>query len=148
MVFLVLSAAFFSWLLLRSREQAPTAGQNTAGKNLSPAAFPLEGKTSDEGGVKVSIQPLDIQSSEWTFGVVMDTHTGDLDANLAKSATLVGGSEKIFTPIRWEGAPPGGHHRQGTLVFQAITPRPGSITLTIKDVGGVSQRKFEWQLKD
>lgn len=144
---IVLSAAFFVWALLDSGKQAPPAAQNTAGENL-PAAVPsFEGKINDEGGVEILVQPLDVRSSEWTFGITLNTHTGNLDADLAGSATLTDDRGNIFTPIRWDGAPPGGHHRQGTLIFQAITPRPDSITLTVKNIGDVAEREFTWQLK-
>jgi len=142
-----LSAAFFTWTLLGSGKQAPTAAQNTAGENPPAATESLEGRTSDEGGVEVSVQPLDVQSNEWTFGVTMSTHAGSLDVDLAKSSALADERGNIFAPIRWEGTSPGGHHRQGTLVFNAITPRPDSITLTIKDVSSVAERKFMWQFK-
>ncbi|MDO8469932.1 MAG: hypothetical protein Q7S84_02870 [bacterium] len=160
---IALSAAFFMWALLGSKKQAPPAApvvspstaprtsgvepQNTAGENLSAVALPLERKINNDGGVEVSVQPLDIQSNEWTFAVSMNTHAGDLDADLTKSAALTDKRGNIVSPIRWDGAPPGGHHREGTLVFQAMVPRPDSITFTVKDVGGVAERKFEWQLK-
>ncbi len=143
---ILLSAAFFTWALVRSQKQAPAIAQNGAEKNLPAATLPLEGQTNNEGGVEVSVQPQDVQSNEWTFGVAMNTHIGSLDADLVKSATLADERGNIFAPIRWDGASPGGHHRQGILTFNAIAPRPDSITLLIKDVGGVAERKFTWQL--
>ena len=47
----------------------------------------------------------------------------------------------------WEGAPPGGHHRKGSLRFKALTPQPTSVELQIHLTGEDVPRSFLWNLK-
>jgi hypothetical protein len=49
-------------------------------------------------------------------------------------------------PTAWEGDPPGGHHRRGVLVFKPMNPMPATITLHIRQVGGIADRTFTWNL--
>lgn len=147
LVLVVLSAAFFVWAFLGSKVQPSISVKRVGGENLSTTTSTLEVKTNDEGGVQVSMQPLDVGSSEWTFNVSLNTHAGSLDTELENSAVLTDDRGNAVTPIRWDGDPPGGHHRSGTLVFRPIVPRPSTITIVIKNIGGVAERKFTWQLK-
>ena len=64
-----------------------------------------------------------------------------------KVVTLVDDKGIAYLPTRWEGAGPGGHHREGTLVFNAVNPAPTSVHLQIKEVGGIPERMFIWELK-
>lgn len=146
MIALILSGGFFVWTYVRYEQRASSVVQKTIGSGVSTSL--LETKTNGEGGVGVSVQPLDIQSDEWSFDVDLNTHTGSIDADFTKSATLMDERKNSFAPIRWSGAPLGGHHRQGTLLFKAISPRPSSITLIIRDVGGIAERAFTWQLSN
>ncbi len=59
-------------------------------------------------------------------------------------AVLVDDQGKEYKPIRWEG-PVGGHHREGVLIFDQITPNPKSVELKISNIGDVV-RSFTWQL--
>lgn len=105
-----------------------------------------EVKTDEQASVNVTITPLDISidSREWEFDIIMDTHSVELDQDMIKSAVLVGDDDKEYKPLSWKG-PIGGHHREGTLTFTSITPYPQNLTLRIKDIGGV-ERSFSWIL--
>ena len=107
-----------------------------------------ESKIDDQAAVTVTITPTDIlsQSKEWKFSIVMDTHSVELDQDLIKSAILIDDMGKEYKPRNWEG-PVGGHHREGVLVFNAIQPMPKSVEIKIKDVGGIQERSFKWDLK-
>ncbi|MFA4819011.1 MAG: hypothetical protein WC621_04155 [Patescibacteria group bacterium] len=107
-----------------------------------------ESKIDDQTAVTVTITPTDIlsQSKEWKFSIVMDTHSVELDQDLIKSAILIDDMGKEYKPRNWEG-PVGGHHREGVLVFNAIQPMPKSVEIKIKDVGGIQERSFKWDLK-
>lgn len=108
----------------------------------------LEAQTNNQGNVEVKVEPLDVtkSSQNWKFKITLDTHSVELDYDLTKKVTLVDEQGKELKPITWEGAGPGGHHREGTLKFRAVTPRPRLIELKIIGVGGVKERSFKWQL--
>lgn len=144
-ILVIAAAGFFLWALLGSKKE-PASTNNAPQQNSAVAAFAYEAKSNSEGGVEVEIQPLDLTSSEWSFSAGLNTHAGSLDDDLTKIATLTDDRGDAVSPLRWEGPPPGGHHRNGTLFFPQITPKPSSITMTIRDVGGVAERKFTWQL--
>lgn len=99
-----------------------------------------------EGAVTVKVAPLDLsaQSAVWRFEVVFDTHVAELNHDVAAVTVLADGSGREFRPSGWEGDRPGGHHRKGVVKFDAIRPSPASVTLKIREVGGVAERVFTW----
>lgn len=105
-------------------------------------------KISIERGVKVTVTPQKIlsEAKTWDFRVVLETHTQDLSDDLVKSSTLFADGRQ-YTPLGWEGAPPGGHHRKGLLSFKALVPQPRSMELQIRLAGDPSPRSFKWSLK-
>lgn len=102
----------------------PAAGEETAGLASLPA------RSVTAGAVEISIEPLRIDGSGAVFLITMDTHSEELAADLAGTATLeVGGVE--WTGATWSGDGPGGHHREGELEFEAAGQADGSATLSI-----------------
>lgn len=99
-------------------------------------------KTNSEGNVSVMATPID--QSDWSFEITLNTHSVDINEDLAQVSILTDENGNEYKPIEWRGDPPGGHHRKGVLSFGEITPRPQSITLFINQVGGIDERKFEW----
>ena len=113
----------------------------------TPLAASTERSSSERGvTVKVSAKAVGQPGSPWEFAVVLDTHSADLSDDLAQSATLTTDDGRTFKPTGWLGAPPGGHHREGVLVFDVPTPRPGVIELRIDRPGESAPRTFRWQL--
>jgi len=112
-------------------------------------AAELAGQRSSSGGVTVAVTPqnLTVSAKSWDFQVVLDTHSGELNDDLVKAATLIDDKSGRHVPVKWEGAGPGGHHREGTLRFNAIAPRPESVELQILRPGESKPRSFRWQLK-
>ena len=108
----------------------------------------LETKESNDGPVSVAVTPRSLEegSSSWDFDITLNTHSEDLSNDLVAVSELVIEGGKSYKPISWEGSPPGGHHRSGVLKFDPISPKPKSIELKIKNVGGVSERSFKWNL--
>lgn len=104
---------------------------------------------SSAGGVTVAVTPQDLSAGagNWDFKVVLDTHSGELKDDLAKSAVLVADGGAPSAPIGWQGNPPGGHHREGVLKFSAIAPQPKEIELRIQRPGETTPRSFRWQIK-
>lgn len=113
------------------------------------SAAELEARTSRAAGVTVKVTPKDVApgSSTWAFVVVLDTHSQDLSDDLVKDSALVDARGTRYAPIAWEGAPPGGHHREGVLRFKALGAAPGAFELQIRRPGESAARVFRWTLK-
>lgn len=105
-------------------------------------AFALDTQTNSEGQVIIKITPK--LSSEIVFEITLDTHSEELDTDLIKVTTLQDENGKEYNPARWEGDPPGGHHRNGILIFSPIAPIPKTLQLTVRKIGGAAERKFLW----
>ena len=105
-------------------------------------------KSSDRG-VTVAVTPQNLAASarSWDFKVVLDTHSGELNDDLLKTATLLDEKGGRRVPAQWEGAGPGGHHREGVLSFKPVSPAPATIELQIRRAGEENPRSFRWQLK-
>lgn len=120
----------------------------------SPAATGGDGiRTSDGGQVTVNVTWPGLAAGP-TFTVVLDTHAVDLDGyDLAKLAVLRTDDGREVAPSGW-AAPPGGHHRQGTLSFPqtgadgkpTVGPTTRGLELVVRDIAGVPERSFRWAL--
>jgi hypothetical protein len=112
------------------------------------AAEPGTRKRSDRG-VTVAVTPLSLSATAktWDFKVVLDTHSQDLGDDLVKSTVLLDDKGGRHLPVTWDGARPGGHHREGTLRFNAISPKPAAIELQIQRPGEAKARSFRWNLE-
>jgi len=104
---------------------------------------------SSAGGVTVAVTPQNLAAGakSWDFKVVLDTHSGELNDDLVKTAALLDDKGGRYVPVQWEGAGPGGHHREGVLKFKPIAPMPATIELQIKRAGEAKPRSNRWQLK-
>jgi hypothetical protein len=117
--------------------------------NNAPApAAELNARSSSASGVTVKVTPKDVspQAAVWTFAVVLDTHSQDLRDDLARNAALVDARGVRHTPLAWEGAPPGGHHRAGVLRFKGLGAQAGALELQIQRAGEQAPRVFRWTL--
>ena len=142
----VLTLAFIGGFLIFYNPKLASSPTENNSETLDTAQK-WESKTDDQANVTVTVTPFDLSltSNEWKFDVVLDTHSLELDQDMTEVAVLVGDDGKEYKPLRWEGAPVGGHHREGILFFTTIAPYPQHLKLNIKDVGGV-QRLFSWIL--
>ncbi len=80
--------------------------------------------------IVVELRRLD-DSAE--FYVTLETHSGSLDVDLERSLLSVGGTD--WPGPTWEGDGPGGHHREGTLRFDAEAPSDGDVRLSLGGLG-------------
>lgn len=105
-------------------------------------------RENDEGGVTVTVTPLELSSSAegWRFAVQFNTHVAPITQDLAAVSTLDDGKGRSEPATAWQGDPPGGHHIKGVLLFKAMTPPPETVTLIIHQVGSVPERRFVWTL--
>lgn len=108
-----------------------------------------ETKTDDQPPVTIKVTPVELgkDAQIWKFDIAFDTHSGSLDEDPLQIATLIDDKGSIYKPADWDGAGPGGHHREGILAFNAVNPIPQSVELKIKDVGGITERSFKWDIK-
>ncbi|MDX8056205.1 hypothetical protein SK571_43105 [Lentzea sp. BCCO 10_0798] len=105
-----------AWSLSRPDENTPDLGTRTV----------------QAGDVEVTMTALALNGSGAVFKIVLDTHTVELDLDLAASAQLtVNGA--VADGAVWEGQGPGGHHREGTLRF--ATPVPAGATADLRVIG-------------
>ncbi len=124
-------------------QNRPTAEKAPASPVATSTAT-WEAKIDDQANVNVVITPLDLgaQSAEWKFDVGMNTHSVELDQDMTQIAVLIDDRGREHKPIRWDG-PVGGHHREGTLTFNRISPTPKSIELKITGIAD-TVRSFVW----
>ena len=117
---------------------------------LSTAAtgWAYEGKTSRENGVRVQVTPQVLSHNKpIQFQIRLNTHSVELSQDMLVVAELRDSQGRTYKPVQWEGSPPGGHHRSGTLTFSALQPPVENVTLVLHDVGGVAQRTFSWTIE-
>lgn len=100
------------------------------------------------GGVTAKATYLNPRSNDNPrFQVVLDTHSVNLDGYDVKSITVLRddtGKSYQATSAENKGS---GHHREAPLTFPKISPEARMLELVIKDVAGVKERVFRWDLK-
>ncbi len=102
----------------------------------------------ETGPVSVIVQPLSLgDSGTWDFAVTLQTHSVDLGMDVLALIVLLDPSGSEMKPTKWDGDPPGGHHRTGTLSFAGLSPTPESVTILAKDIAEVPVREFRWSNK-
>lgn len=122
-------------------------GSQTQVLSESDAQIPnLEARTNSEGAVEVTVTPKNLSGKEWVFEIALNTHSKELASDLTKTAILLDDKGNEYMPLGWEGDPPSGHHRSGILKFNPVLPQPTLITIKIRQVGGIEERNFTWQL--
>jgi hypothetical protein len=110
-------------------------------------AIVLETQKDKQNKVTVKVQPQEFRFNEPVrFKVTFDTHSADLGFKLTEIAALVDDTGNVMKPLNWDGSPPGGHHRSGTLTFPGINSNATSLKLIFENVAGVPQRTFIWSL--
>lgn len=107
-----------------------------------------ETKTDAQGPITVEVTPRIIpEDRQWKFEVVFDTHSVELDQDPLQVAVLIDDQGTAFKPSAWDGPGPGGHHREGVLIFEAIVPIPKYVEVQVVDLGGIPERSFKWNIQ-
>ncbi len=100
------------------------------------------------GGVKVSVTLLKQAPEGATFQVSLDTHFVNLDEyHFGEIVRIRGVGGRELPPTSVEGVGGGGHHRKATLQFPWPQPKPNTVEVVVKGVGGVPERLFRWNVK-
>lgn len=105
-------------------------------------------QTVSGGGVTAKVTYLNPGSNDDPrFQVVLDTHSVGLDGYDLKSITVLRdetGKSYLPTGAENKGS---GHHREVTLSFSKVSPEAKRLEMVIKDVAGVKERSFRWELQ-
>jgi len=144
---LVAVASLYFGIIKQEPSQADNGSQKEQSADTGENSF--ETQINEQPPVTVKVTPLELRTNNenWKFQVVLDTHSGSLDDDPLTVATLVDDMGKEYRPIAWEGQGTGGHHREGVLIFEPVIPAPSYVELKIKNVGGVPERSFNWNIE-
>ncbi len=157
-LFLLVASVFLISLLLAcaGTNSTPSAipAQGTSATNAeqpaktnSDASLALDSQMVEGGNVAVKVTPLKWQpNAPLEFDIAMDTHSVELDDDMLKAVVLRDNSGMEFTPSAWEGPGAGGHHREGKIIFAPLTTNTKALTLVVKNVAGVPERLYKWEL--
>jgi hypothetical protein len=117
-------------------------------------------KTDSQGPVTLEIT-YDPQGQatrdQLVFKVAMDTHSVELgDFDLGQVSVLHNDQGVEVGPSGWTSPGAGGHHVKGELVFPAVDPsgkpllaaETQFVELRVKEVGGIQERVFRWDLAE
>ncbi|MBI2052459.1 MAG: hypothetical protein HYT38_02145 [Candidatus Sungbacteria bacterium] len=143
-----LAITTLSYFVFFNREQ-PQSGENQIGRLAGAVPDSWETKTDEQPPIIIAVTPVEFGEDVkvWKFEIVLDTHSGSLNDDMLTVATLVDNKGNAYQPISWEGPDPGGHHREGMLIFNEISPIPEYVELKINNVGGISERSFRWNIQ-
>ena len=136
------------------RAMSPTAVPTAATANTpmtkptgSDWAAAMQPQTVEAANVTVRVTPVALKPGEApVFALAMDTHSVDLVGDMLKMVVLRDDSGNEYAPTAWDGAGPGGHHREGKIKFAPLTTTPKSLTLVVKNLAGVPERAFKWNV--
>ncbi len=107
-------------------------------------------QSNTEGSVTIDVEWIKAEDGLLTFDVSMNTHSVDLDEyDLEELAVLRDDEGNEYHTASWDSAP-GGHHREGTLIFpipDSLRQRKAKyIEIMIRGVAGIEQRVLRWEL--
>jgi len=112
-------------LILTSR------GRDGASSLPPTDALGLKTRTVAAGEVDIKIQPSRLDDQGAVFVITLDTHSGELSADLTLASLEVAG---VAWPVEgWSGDGPGGHHRGGELRFASAGSPTGTVRLVLSD---------------
>jgi len=136
------------WLIYSSRNASQQSQANPL-KTYQTTSSSYETKERSEENVTISVTPQTLtENAEPSFYIEFETHSVELDFDVSAITTLVDDRENSFGQATWEGSPPGGHHRKGTLSFaNNLSKSTKNVTLTFKDISNVPARIFTWKVK-
>jgi len=111
-------------------------------------ALAYERQSNSEKGVRVDVLPVElVEGRNVRFEVRLNTHSVTLNQDLTAISSLKDNKGNTFQATGWDGSPPGGHHRSGTLSFPTLAQGTETVTLIIRGVGKDSERIFSWQVQ-
>ena len=116
--------------------------------DLAADASAYQAQSNDQNRVRIDVRPVQLLPGQPAkFEIRINTHSGDLSQDLVAVSTLKDNSGREHRPTKWNGSPPGGHHRSGVLEFPKLGNGAQSITLVIREVANVPERVFNWSIE-
>jgi len=116
----------------------------SAGSTSTESGSGYPERTTTAGSIDVKARPIRLDADGAAFTLIFDSHAASFDVDPATAITLdVGGSR--WPAAGWDGQPPAGHHREGTLRFTAAGAATGTATLTI-GAGLPQPAVFNWTI--
>jgi hypothetical protein len=105
-------------------------------------------RTESGGGVTVKVTFIDSKiGGELRFQIALDTHSVNLDSYDLKTISILrddAGNSYLPMAVENKGS---GHHREATVSFANVASGTKRVELVIKDVAGVKERIFRWDLE-
>ena len=147
---ILLAAVFLTYFMVfTGKGESVKNGEQSEEQKSEVEQKQWETKISEVPPVTIEITPVEFgpAASQWKFNVIFTTHSGSLDFDPMQAASIADDSGSVSRPIAWQGPGPGGHHREGALLFNAPNSAPAYVELKIKDVGGVPERLFKWDIR-
>lgn len=140
---MILLAVLFAISFPKNYEKVTLQQNNTTEKIVK--TFSSQENEGGEVTVIVTPQILEV-GKQPKFKLEFDTHSVNLDFDVSQVVALTDNRDRKYTNAIWEGSPPGGHHRNGILIFNEQLKETSKIKLVITDVAGIKERVFEWKL--
>ncbi|MGE5262146.1 MAG: hypothetical protein ACM3S0_02085 [Acidobacteriota bacterium] len=126
---------------------SPAASNPAASSASKSSTAAFEPQSNAGGSVTVDVKPTTLMVGEpVVFDVAMNTHSVDLADDLTKISILRDDAGREYKATAWDGPGGGGHHREGSLKFAALTTKPKYVELVIKGLAQVPERVFKWDL--
>jgi cytoskeletal protein RodZ len=142
-VYIGITLLIAAFILYRFVGNPPQSNQGTTQTQKQNT---VSTQTSSEGAVTIKVTPKTLTvGSEAIFEIVFDTHSVELNYDVAQIAKLTDDIGNTYKPISWTGRK-GGHHVEGVLTFPSITDSVKKATLTIPGIDN-KDRVFTWDLK-
>ena len=114
--------------------------------NIDLSTSTLGPISKKSGVVKVTATPK-LTNLEYEFDIILNTHSTELNYDLVTISSLTNEKGQTVKPSRWNGDGPGGHHREGRLIFPKFNNQPKAFNLIIDQIGGIGV-DFKWGLED
>ncbi|MFQ6675550.1 MAG: hypothetical protein ACE5LH_04300 [Fidelibacterota bacterium] len=120
----------------------PVSGNDNTVKRIA-----LEEREVAASGVWVDVAgEYDRALGTLALNITFTTHSGSLDFQVDKIASLIINGQEVSLPAVWNGAPPGGHHVSGVLLYRDLPADVDFLTLRLSAEGRLGNREFTWEL--
>ncbi|OGK32122.1 hypothetical protein A3F57_03570 [Candidatus Roizmanbacteria bacterium RIFCSPHIGHO2_12_FULL_36_11] len=145
---LAIIIVFFVVNLSQNRtSQTVTMDNSVQNTTITPNKDKFSPQENEGGNVTVTAQPEVLGIGQKPrFKLEFNTHSVDLSFDIANQSYLIDDRGNRVEGSTWNGSPPGGHHREGTLIFNDPLSETKYAEFIIKEIAGVSERKFKWEL--